>query len=119
MLESHPQLPGTFFRAGSSAYKPQKKRLAARGQLLPYWYTLLNQASKLSLPLFGNLVLSLTRIQKARQCFKEAMIRRTGLEENSLSFIVFCEDCLKNDSAFWGLKITALSCFSIRGMYFL
>lgn len=89
VLESHPQLPDTFFRAGRSTYKPHKKSLAARCQPLPYWYTLLNQVSILSLPLFGNLVLSLTRTQKARQCFKETVIRRRGLEENFLSFIDF------------------------------
>lgn len=68
------------------------------------------------LPLFGSLALNLNMREEERQCFRQAVVRIRG-QERTTSLLLILWNCLKNDSAFGGIKITASSRFSIRRMY--
>ena len=55
--------------------------------------------------------------EKERRYLRPATVRMRS-RESTTSLLLILWNCLKNNSAFWGTKITASSRFSIRWMYF-
>ena len=116
-FRSQPREPCYWCRR-LSMWKHQRKTFGA-GQTRPFSCRVSSwvRSHSLLLPLFRYLGLNQNRRGKERRYLRPATVRMRG-RESTTSLLLILWNCLKNNSAFWGIKITASSRSSIRRMRF-